>query len=74
MGDLTLASFAYLRTPLILAGLAFPDWCAVAQVSESASRAYFAMAVMMVLFVHAARLASGRVRSVSYPRGRWPMR
>jgi 4-amino-4-deoxy-L-arabinose transferase-like glycosyltransferase len=51
MGDLTLASFAYLRTPLLLAGVAFligaftvPRWLTGA-------------AVMMVLFLHAARIA-----------------
>ncbi|HYL34585.1 MAG TPA: phospholipid carrier-dependent glycosyltransferase, partial [Bryobacteraceae bacterium] len=54
MGDLTLASFAYLRTPLILAGLAClmgasaPFW---------KRRPMVAFLIMMVLFLHAARLA-----------------
>ncbi len=56
MGDLTLASFAYLRPPLILAGIAlllgtfallrWKDW-----------RAFVGVAAMMVLFFQAARLA-----------------
>lgn len=56
MGDLSLASFAYLRQPLLLAALAFAaggaalflrrGWAAIA-----------ALAGMMVLLVHAARLA-----------------
>jgi hypothetical protein len=53
MEDLTLASFAYLRTPLILAGLAFV-------VGASAGwwrQPQFALAAMMVLFLHAARVA-----------------
>ncbi len=56
MGDLTLASFAYLRTPLAMAGIAF----LIGVVGVLLLRnqwAYFAIAVMMVLFVHAARLA-----------------
>ena len=53
IGDLTLGSFAYLRTPLVVAGLAFlagasaPWW----------RRPFVAFVVMMVLFLHAARLA-----------------
>jgi len=54
MGDLTLKSFAYLRTPLILAGVAF-------LIGASAilwrHRPIIAFVVMMVLFVHAARMA-----------------
>ena len=53
MGDLTLQSFAYLRTPLIVAGIAF-------LIGASAiwwRRPIIAFVVMMVLFLHAARLA-----------------
>ena len=50
MGDLTMASFAYLRTPLVLAGIAF--------LTGALTRGRPAGAVvMMVLFIHAARLA-----------------
>lgn len=53
MGDLTLASFAYLRVPLLVAGLAF---------MAGASALWWrnpniALVVMMLLFLHAARLA-----------------
>jgi hypothetical protein len=54
MGDLTLNSFAYLRTPLVIAGLAFligasaPFW---------PRRPIIAFLIMMVMFLHAARLA-----------------
>ena len=56
MGDLTLASFAYLRPPLMLAGAAFllgSLGCFLLR------RAWvpFALAAMMILFLHAARLA-----------------
>lgn len=56
MLDLTLASFAYLRIPLLLACMAF---CvgAVASWIWSGRRAYIGAAIMMVLFFHAARLA-----------------
>ena len=53
MGDLTLRSFAYLRTPLMIAGLAFllgataPFW----------RSPFVAFVIMMTLFFHAARLA-----------------
>ena len=53
MGDLTLQSFAYLRTPLVVAGIAF-------LIGGSAvwwRRPMMAFVVMMVLFLHAARLA-----------------
>jgi 4-amino-4-deoxy-L-arabinose transferase-like glycosyltransferase len=53
MGDLTLASFAYLRTPLAIAGIAF-------LMGASAvwwRRPIVAFLIMMVLFLHAARLA-----------------
>ncbi len=52
MGDLTLNSFAYLRAPLLLAGAAFLIGALLTL------RGSFAGAVvMMVLFVHAARMA-----------------
>jgi Dolichyl-phosphate-mannose-protein mannosyltransferase len=54
MGDLTLKSFAYLRAPLILAGIAF-------LIGASAifwrRKTIVAFVVMMVLFLHAARMA-----------------
>jgi hypothetical protein len=52
MGDLTIASFAYLRTPLIVAGVAF-----VLGALLTARGSIAGAVVMMVLFVHAARLA-----------------
>lgn len=56
MEDLTIASFAYLRPPLLLAAAAF---CigAVAIWKVAGHRAFLAAALMMVLFFHAARLA-----------------
>jgi hypothetical protein len=56
MGDLTLASFAYLRVPLLAAAVAFLVGT-VGMLIWRRSRAFFAAAVMMVLFFHAARLA-----------------
>ena len=56
MGDLTLASFAYLRAPLLLAGLAFLIGAVGAWIRPNA-RVVFAFAVMMVLFFHASRRA-----------------
>jgi hypothetical protein len=53
MQDLTLASFAYLRAPLILAGLAF----AIGATAGWWWQPQFARVAMMVLFLHAARLA-----------------
>ncbi len=54
LGDLTLKSFAYLRAPLILAGAAF-------LIGASAflwrRRPILAFVAMMVLFLHAARMA-----------------
>jgi len=55
MGDLTLQSFAYLRAPLILAGIAFlvgavGGWL-------RGRHAFIALAAMMVLFLHASRMA-----------------
>jgi 4-amino-4-deoxy-L-arabinose transferase-like glycosyltransferase len=52
MGDLTLQSFAYLRPPLMLAGAAFLIGAIAAWRSSMAG-----IVAMMVLFVHAARLA-----------------
>ena len=56
MLDLTLDSFAYLRVPLIVAGIALLIG-AVGNLRWSGLRAYLLSAVMMVLFFHAARLA-----------------
>ncbi len=56
MLDLTLPSFAYLRAPLFLAGIAFLVG-ALGTIRGSGRRAFLAAAVMMVLFLHAARLA-----------------
>jgi 4-amino-4-deoxy-L-arabinose transferase-like glycosyltransferase len=56
MLDLTLASFAYLRTPLLLAGIAFLIG-SVAVLQAGTRRTALATAAMMVLFFHAARLA-----------------
>ena len=56
MGDLTLESFAYLRAPLLVAGLAFAIG-AVGAWAFKKQRALLALAVMMVLFFHAARMA-----------------
>jgi hypothetical protein len=56
MGDLTLDSFAYLRMPLMLALIAF--LVGVLGLSFfKATRRFLAVALMMVLFFHAARLA-----------------
>ncbi len=56
MGDLTLASFAYLRLPLAIAGIAFLVG-AVSAFALRGRRVYFGFAIMMVLFLHAARVA-----------------
>lgn len=56
LGDLTIRSFAYLRTPLVLAGLAFLIGAAGAW-GLSQRRAFLAIALMMVLFLNASRLA-----------------
>jgi len=52
MGDLTMASFAYLRTPLLLAGLGF----LIGAIAAWRGKVLGAV-VMMILFIHAARLA-----------------
>src|SRR6202166_3711700 len=56
MEDLTVASFAYLRFPLLVAAVAF---ClgALATWIFAGQRAFLAAALMMILFFHAARLA-----------------
>jgi hypothetical protein len=56
MEDLTLASFAYLRFPLLLAAIAF---CIgfLGTLKASTARAVAAATLMMVLFLHAARTA-----------------
>jgi 4-amino-4-deoxy-L-arabinose transferase-like glycosyltransferase len=56
MGDLTLRSFAYLRSPLVLAGVAFA-LLAYAGLRLRETRMYLAIAAAMVLFLNAARLA-----------------
>jgi hypothetical protein len=56
MGDLTIQSFAYLRIPLVMAGIAFLLG-ALACWMLRGSRAYLAIALMMVLFIHASRVA-----------------
>jgi 4-amino-4-deoxy-L-arabinose transferase-like glycosyltransferase len=56
MGDLTIASFAYLRVPLVLAGVAFLIGAAGAWM-RSNRRVFFAFAIMMALFFHASRKA-----------------
>ncbi len=56
MEDLTLASFAYLRFPLALAGLAFMVG-ALGTFRAKVQRAAIAAALMMILFFHAARIA-----------------
>jgi hypothetical protein len=58
MGDLTLRSFAYLRLPLVLAGIAMFIGAVGAWVwRENQRRAVLATACMMVVFFHAARVA-----------------
>jgi 4-amino-4-deoxy-L-arabinose transferase-like glycosyltransferase len=52
MGDLTIASFAYLRVPLGIAAAAF-----FVGAVATWRRSYPGMALMMVVFLHAARLA-----------------
>lgn len=56
MEDLTLASFAYLRLPLLIAAVAFLTG-ALAHLRWTGRRASFGTAIMMMLFFHAARLA-----------------
>jgi len=56
MQDLTLHSFAYLRAPLALAGIAFLVG-ALGTLRAKGSRAFWAVALMMVVFYQAARIA-----------------
>ncbi len=56
MEDLTLQSFAYLRTPLLLAAVAFVIG-AVGTFRRGAKRAIVCITLMMLLFFQAARLA-----------------
>src|SRR5438132_4974526 len=58
MGDLTMKSFAYLRVPLMLAEVAvLIGAIGIARYWNKPRRSFFAMAAMMVVFFHAARLA-----------------
>jgi 4-amino-4-deoxy-L-arabinose transferase-like glycosyltransferase len=57
MGDLTVRSFAYLRWPLALAAVAFFIGAFGAWLPRSNDRAYLGIALMMVLFFQAAKLA-----------------
>jgi hypothetical protein len=56
MEDLTIDSFAYLRAPLLVAGVAF---CigAIGIILWRGRRTYLAAAAMMIVFFHAARMA-----------------
>jgi len=56
MQDLTLASFAYLRLPLVVAAIAFGIG-AVTNWRFTGRSAFISSALMMVLFFHAARIA-----------------
>jgi 4-amino-4-deoxy-L-arabinose transferase-like glycosyltransferase len=56
MEDLTLGSFAYLRLPLAIAAAAFLIG-AIGTLWARKKSTYFSIAVMMVVFIHAARLA-----------------
>ena len=52
MGDLTMESFAYLRAPLVVAGMAF-----VIGARSAWRKSQAGVVIMMILFFHAARLA-----------------
>ncbi len=56
LGDLTISSFAYLRTPLVMAGAAFLIG-ALGVWLLAGRRVFLALAVMMVIFFHASRRA-----------------
>jgi hypothetical protein len=56
MGDLTIQSFAYLRLPLVLAGVAFLSGAVACWIIRG-TRVYLAIALAMVLFIHASRAA-----------------
>ena len=58
MGDLTLRSFAYLRLPLAVAGVAaLVGTAGILRYRKNGRRGFAAAAVMMVIIFHAARLA-----------------
>ena len=59
MEDLTLASFAYLRAPLAVAGLAFLLG-AIGTIKLTGKPAYVAVTLMMVVFFQGARLAMAK--------------
>lgn len=56
MEDLTIKSFAYLRLPLALAAVSFLIG-AIGTIRTASKKVYVMVAMMMVLFFHAARLA-----------------
>ena len=56
LGDLTISSFAYLRLALVMAGTAFLIGALSAFLLKG-HRAFLALAVMMVVFLHASRVA-----------------
>jgi 4-amino-4-deoxy-L-arabinose transferase-like glycosyltransferase len=56
MEDLTIDSFAYLRLPLVLAAAAFVIG-GITTLRTARKSAYLGIAIMMVVFLHAARLA-----------------
>jgi hypothetical protein len=56
MEDLTIKSFAYLRLPLALAAAAFLIG-AIGTLRTASKKVYVTVAIMMVVFFHAARLA-----------------
>ena len=57
MEDLTLNSFAYLRLPLVVAGIAFSIGAIGCAVLAKGRQAFMAAAIMMLVFFHAARIA-----------------
>ena len=58
MGDLTLQSFAYLRLPLFIAGVAvLIGVIGIARYWPRQRQCFFVMAATMIVFLHAARLA-----------------
>jgi 4-amino-4-deoxy-L-arabinose transferase-like glycosyltransferase len=59
MEDLTIASFAYLRLPLLVAALAFLLGAAGTRRSRGSS-AFFSIALMCIIFFQAARIAMAR--------------
>ena len=69
MADLTVNSFAYLKLPLAMAGLAFAAGALGLFWSKKLSRAALVTAAVMVLFVQAARVAMVRLDAYfgSYP-------